>query len=373
MYSYKPNLKYKNKEYKTPMTNFSKLKLYYNNDDYVKIDMIDLFSEYSVRIGDKISLPYNRLLRLEDTGAKTLKDYFMYYRSQINFALFSSTTALGISYLHTTKGDNLIKSIYRFHIYYQMRRILHKLDCIIPGEYGFSKYNNNYNENSCYKLCDDYGVNRNDLFIRGDWYYSNQGNFTDDDMKEITNSVKNNYCRYMLYTSEGLNNLVKISESIRTYTYLMIASQVASKTSLDFAQVFKENFENVINRSVNTEEDIQRYQNVLKYSSSKVDYNIAVGAYMCPSDMKISNVNWSNNLNNKSTKIGKVIPIEAKNKVSDKVIDKVSDKGEVSDKVIHKVIDKVSDKGEVGASKYSDEKISLVLFFSILFGVYINF
>ena len=187
----------------------------------------------------------------------------------------------------------------------------------------------------------------------------NQGNFTDDDMKEITNSVKNNYCRYMLYTSEGLNNLVKISESIRTYTYLMIASQVASKTSLDFAQVFKENFENVTNRSVNTEEDIQRYQNVLKYSSSKVDYNIAVGAYMCPSDMKISNVNWSNNLNNKSTKIGKVIPIEAKNKVGDKVIDKV--------------IDKVSDKGEVGAPKYSDEKISLVLFFSILFGVYINF
>ena len=377
MYSYKPNLKYKNKEYKTPMTNFSKLKLYYNNDDYVKIDMVDLFSEYSVRIGNKISLPYNRLLRLEDTGAKTLKDYFMYYRSQINFALFASTTALGISYLHTTKGDNLIKSIYRFHIYYQMRRILHKLDCIIPGEYGFSKYNNNYNENSYYKLCDDYGVNRNDLFIRGDWYYSNQGNFTDDDMKEITNSVKNNYCRYMLYTSEGLNNLVKISESIRTYTYLMITSQVASKISLDFAQVFKENFENVINRSVNTEEDIQRYQNVLKYSSSKVDYNIAVGAYMCPSDMKISNVNWSNNLNNKSTKIGKVIPIEAKNKVSDKVIDKVidkvSDKGEVSDKVIDKVIDKVSDKGEVGASKYSDEKISLVLFFSILFGVYINF
>ena len=45
---------------------------YYNNDDYVKIDMIDLFSEYSVRIGNKISLPYNRLLRLEDTGAKTL-------------------------------------------------------------------------------------------------------------------------------------------------------------------------------------------------------------------------------------------------------------------------------------------------------------
>ena len=166
MYSYKQNLKYKNIEYKTPQTNFSKLKLYYNNDDYVKIDMIDIFSDYSVRVGDKIYLPYKRVLRLDHTGATNLKDYFMYHRNQVNFALFSSTTALGVSFLHTTKGDNLIKSIYRFHIYYQMRRILHKLDCRIPGDPEFSKYNNNYNENSYYKLCDEYGVNKNDIFIK---------------------------------------------------------------------------------------------------------------------------------------------------------------------------------------------------------------
>ena len=178
----------------------------------------------------------------------------------------------------------------------------------------------------------------------------------------------------MLYTSEGLNNLVKISESIRTYTYLMIASQVASKTSLDFPQVFKENFENVINRSVNTEEDIQRYQNILKYSSSKVDYNIAVGAYMCPSDMKISNVNWSNLLNNKSNKIGKVIT-----KASDSEV-KVSEGGsevkvieggsEVKVSVGGSDV-KVSEGGnEVNLVGLSDEKISVVLFISVLFGVY---
>ena len=88
-----------------------------------------------------------------------------------------------------------------------MRRIVHKLDCRIPDEDGFSKYNNPYGENSYYKRCDEYGVNRNYLFIRGDWYYFNQDNLRDDDMKEITHVVKNNYCRYMLYNSEGLNNL----------------------------------------------------------------------------------------------------------------------------------------------------------------------
>ena len=360
MYSYKPNIKYKNIEYKTPMTNFSKLKLYYNNNDYVNIDMIDLFSEYPIRIGDKFYLSYKKILRLNHTGAKTLEDYFMYYGSQVNFTLFASTTALGISYLHTTKGDNLIKSIYRFHIYYQMRRILHKLDCTIPTDPEFSKYNNRYTKNSYYKICYDYGININDIFIRGDWYYSNQGNFLDNGMKEITNSVKNNYCRYMLYSSNGLNNLVKISESIRTYTYLMITSQVASKTSLDFPQVFKENFENVINRSVNTEEDIQRYQNVLKYSSSKVDYNVAIGAFMCPSDMKISTTNWSNLLNKKSTKIGKVIPIESKNKLKPNLTPKVTSPNVIPPKVTTPKV----------TPNFTDEKISLVLFFSLLFGIY---
>ena len=127
------------------------------------------------------------------------------------------------------------------------------------------------------------------------------------------------------YNSKGLNNLEKkISESIRTHTYLMITLREHQRHHY-FPQIFKDNFENVINRSVNTEEDIQRYQNVLiKYSSSEVDYNIAEGAYMCPSDMKISNINWSNKLNHKSNKIGKVEnEIGAKN-------DKISKNDKVS-------------------------------------------
>ena len=371
MYSYKPNIKYKNIEYKTPMINFSKLKLYYNNNDYINIDMIDLFSEYPVRVGDKINLSLDKLRRLSHTSYRSLSDYFMFYRSQVNFSLFASTTALGISYLHITKGDNLIKSIYRFHIYYHMRRILFNLDCPIPSDPEFSKYNNRYTKNSYNKISYDYGVSSDDIFIRGDWYYSNQGNFLDNGMKEITNSVKNNYCRYMLYYSNGLNNLTKISESIRTYTYLMITSQVASKTSLDFPQVFKENFENVINRSVNTEEDIQRYQNVLKYSSSKVDYNVAVGAFMCPSDMKISTTNWSNLLNKKSTKIGKVVPVESKNKLKPEPSE-VKNFTEVKKITEPKNFKKITEPTEVKnfTPNLSDEKISLTLFFSLLFSIY---
>ena len=76
----------------------------------------------------------------------------------------------------------------------------------------------------------------------------------------------------------------------------MITSQVASRKSLDCSNIFKENFENVINRSVNNEEDIQRYQNILKYNSSAADYNVAVRTFMCPSNMKMSDNEWNNKL-----------------------------------------------------------------------------
>ena len=98
-------------------------------------------------------------------------------------------------------------------------------------------------------------------------------------MKKVThyimNSVKNKYCNYTC-CSQIKDNLEKISISIRTYLYILITLQVASNKSLDFSRIFKENFENVINRPVNTEEGIQSYHNVLKYTSPDVNYHVAI-------------------------------------------------------------------------------------------------
>ena len=131
----------------------------------------------------------------------------------------------------------------------------------------------------------------------------------------------------------------------------MITSQVASKKSLDFSNIFKENFENVINRSVNTIEDIQRYQIVLRYSSSDADYNVAVGAFMCSSSMKILDNEWINKLkvSHSSDKIGK-------NKVIPKNKDTTSSKDE---------------RRVPSKDTSSEEKIALVLFLGLGIPCYI--
>ena len=89
--------------------------------------------------------------------------------------------------------------------------------------------------------------------------------------------------------------LLRISESVRAYAYLILSSQVSARSSivgntasaLTAQSAFLNNFENVLNRRVDIREDIKRYQDTLSYASSKVDYSVGESIYMIPSDMKL--------------------------------------------------------------------------------------
>ena len=58
-------------------------------------------------------------------------------------------------------------------------------------------------------------------------------------------------------------------------------------SSLTAQSAFLNNFENVVNRKVNIQEDIKCYQDTLSYASSKVDYSVGKNIYMIPSDMEL--------------------------------------------------------------------------------------
>ena len=58
-------------------------------------------------------------------------------------------------------------------------------------------------------------------------------------------------------------------------------------SALTAQSAFLNNFENVVNRRVDIQEDIKRYQDTLSYASSKVDYSVGEHLYMLPSDMNL--------------------------------------------------------------------------------------
>ena len=63
--------------------------------------------------------------------------------------------------------------------------------------------------------------------------------------------------------------LYKISERVRAYAYFILSSQASARSSsignlsssLTAQSAFLNNFENFVNRRVNIQEDIKRYQN----------------------------------------------------------------------------------------------------------------
>ena len=53
-------------------------------------------------------------------------------------------------------------------------------------------------------------------------------------------------------------------------------------------KAFLNNFEIVVNRRVDIQEDIKRYQDTLSYASSKVDYSMGEGFHMLPGDVNLN-------------------------------------------------------------------------------------
>ena len=108
----------------------------------------------------------------------------------------------------------------------------------------------------------------------------------------------------MGFTDVGL---LKISESVKAYTYLILSSQASARSgivgntasALTAQSAFLNNFEDIVNRRVDIREDIKRYQDTLSYPSSKDDHSVGEHLYMLPSDMDLKIRSGTVGYNNK--------------------------------------------------------------------------
>ena len=111
--------------------------------------------------------------------------------------------------------------------------------------------------------------------------------------------------------------LLKLSETVRDYTYLILTSQTSTRgpivgheaQNLHAQRVFLNTFENIVSRRVDIPEGIQRFQKILQYARSDVDYVISEFVYMLLSNMnlrigKVKNYNSKILVSSPSFKIG---------------------------------------------------------------------
>ena len=217
------------------------------------------------------------------------------WQTQLNFAVWCASSACGVSSAHLNYTKHpMIRSVYHFHVYYHVRRILKKLQIPLLHETGFNVPDNPYTESEFLKICEDYRVPNDPMRYRDEkfyWTYQHGVSWPDNYIGP------DSMTQWIIEKSMGCTDvgLLRISESIRAYAYLILSSQASARSSivgntanaLTAQSAFLNNFENVVNCRVNIQEDIKRYQDTLSYASSKVDYSIGQNIYMLPSNMEL--------------------------------------------------------------------------------------
>ena len=83
-----------------------------------------------------------------------------FWKTQLNFATWCTTTGCDVSmhdhlngrYEFAPESAQLLKSIFRFHVYYQTRRILHQIRATLPTDKAWNAFNNAYDHTLFFKV-----------------------------------------------------------------------------------------------------------------------------------------------------------------------------------------------------------------------------
>ena len=263
-----------------------------------------------------------------------------FWQNQLNFAVWCATTGCGVSVEdHLTVADALLQSFYRFHVYYQIRRILVEIQAPIPRDRAWNAVDNLYDREGYERICDEFGVSlHSDWKIRGHTqelgrvyfflpglgyslvadgeYDPGRMSFTHetehgvihvDYIDQDTAGADRAWKSFILNKSDGftLPGVERFNDSIRTYVWAILGAQAQTRTGIlgagtavDAQKQFRANVEDAISSPVDLPSAISRYQDVLQYARSEVNFSFGEGLYMAPRDMllRVGKVAGYNNL-----------------------------------------------------------------------------
>ena len=172
-------------------------------------------------------------VKVEDQKFKDWDYYkFNIWQSQLNFVVFCASSACGVSVEHLNTKEPMIRSIYRFHIYYHVRRILKILEIPLPYENSFNQYNNPYNREKFIGICSEYGVSNDLTKWRNQKYFTTwQSRAWETGKPGMSYINENSFSRWIIEKSDGLTmlGLQTLSESVRDYAYLILTSQTNTR------------------------------------------------------------------------------------------------------------------------------------------------
>ena len=85
-----------------------------------------------------------------------------------------------------------------------------------------------------YSIYNDYGVNADETWMHGDWFYATKYGIFGDIGNVTKRSPPDNLTRWIITQSKGFTRkgIEKINRSVRAYVYLVLTSQVQARSSI---------------------------------------------------------------------------------------------------------------------------------------------
>ena len=144
----------------------------------------------------------------------------------VKFCHVCVTSALGISWQHLNHSNLLVRSVYRFHVYLHIRSIFYELSISLTHKDGYSKAKNAYIRSAYYSTCDDSGVDADETWMHGDWFYTTDYGIFGSGVKATERSPPDNLTRWNITQSKGFTKkgIKRISRSVGAYVYLVLTS-----------------------------------------------------------------------------------------------------------------------------------------------------
>ena len=251
-----------------------------------------------------------------------------FWQNQLNFAVWCATVGCGVSAEdHLSASNVFLKSFYRFHVYYQIRRILEELMVALPDEETWDAVNNTYDNNAYKKICREFGVIPHSSYwkVKGpNWglglvyfyrkeykgfyglgdeeYDSRNMSFTEESdgvrkigyLRQIAFGIDTAWKNFILDKSDGLTGpgVARMNDSIRSYVWTILSAQVLTRSGIlgtgaaeDARKHFLVLVENVIKSPVDIPSAILRYEEAMQHARSKAAFSFGEGLYLSPGDM----------------------------------------------------------------------------------------
>ena len=191
-----------------------------------------------------------------------------------------------MQHLHDKK-HRMVRSVCQFHVYCHVRRVLKRLQVPLSREASLNTSDSPYTNEKFFKICKDYGVSHDPMRYKDEtfyWTYQRGVSWLNNYI------VPDSMTSWIIKKSQVFTDigLLRMSESVRIYTYLVLSSQDSMRSrmignmasALTAQKAFLNNFENIVNRRVDIQEYIKQYQNALSYTSIKADHNVGEHIYM---------------------------------------------------------------------------------------------